>query len=100
MFICTVVVLLFVLSLFVPASGSPGNGSHPLEDPIKFAQTFVSLLAAADPELFDGKAKREGKPHRERKRRYVNDIFNELGPHYVRRAYRMEPASFWKLGWA
>jgi hypothetical protein len=35
--------------------------------------------------------------HRDRKRRYVNDIFNELGPYYVRRAYRMEPASFWNL---
>lgn len=36
-------------------------------------------------------------PHRPRKRRLVNDIFNEQGPYYVRRAYRMHADSFWTL---
>jgi DDE superfamily endonuclease len=35
--------------------------------------------------------------HRKRTRRYVNDIFNEQGPIYVRRAYRMQSSSFWEL---
>ena len=37
------------------------------------------------------------KTHNGRERRYINSIFKELGPHYVRRAYRMESPSFWKL---
>ena len=36
-------------------------------------------------------------PHRQRNRRQVNDIFNEQGPTYVRRAYRMHADSFWAL---
>jgi hypothetical protein len=42
----------------------------------------------------------DGEPpiqHRKRKRRFVNDIFNEKGPLYVRRAYRMQSSSFWEL---
>jgi hypothetical protein len=35
--------------------------------------------------------------HRERKHRPVNDIFNEQGPTYVWRAYRMNATSFWTL---
>ena len=35
--------------------------------------------------------------HNERKRRTVNSIFMEQGPYYVRRAYRMDSASFWEL---
>ena len=34
---------------------------------------------------------------RKRKRRLVHSIFEELGPYYVKRAYRMDEASFWKL---
>lgn len=35
--------------------------------------------------------------HRQRKRRYVNSIFFELGPYYVKRAYRMDQPTFWLL---
>ena len=35
--------------------------------------------------------------HRTRKRRPVGDIFDEQGPYYVRRAYRMDAAAFWEL---
>ena len=37
--------------------------------------------------------------HYNRKRRPVREIFAELGPHYVRRAYRMDESSFWGLLW-
>ena len=37
-----------------------------------------------------------GKPRR-RVRKLVNDVFDELGPGYMRRAYRMDQQSFWKL---
>ena len=35
--------------------------------------------------------------HRHRRRNYVHDIFDQHGPYYVRRAYRMNAKSFWKL---
>ena len=35
--------------------------------------------------------------HRTRERKRVSDIFNELGPYYVRRAYRMTSSDFWAL---
>ena len=31
------------------------------------------------------------------KRKYLKAIFRELGPSYQKRAYRMNPKSFWKL---
>ena len=34
---------------------------------------------------------------RDRNRRTVASIFKEQGPYYVRRAYRMNEESFWKL---
>ena len=42
--------------------------------------------------------KKERRSHSQRVvRRYVNSIFQELGPYYVRRAYQMHAPSFWKL---
>ena len=41
--------------------------------------------------------KRKTSPHRPRTRKNVNDTFAELGPYYVRRAYRMHADSFWAL---
>ena len=35
--------------------------------------------------------------HRNRVHRTVMSIFEEMGPTYVRQAYRMEAESFWKL---
>jgi hypothetical protein len=32
-----------------------------------------------------------------RKRRHIEEIFASLGPHYIRRSYRMTEPSFWKL---
>jgi DDE superfamily endonuclease len=56
------------------------------------------LVATFEPELLGQHKRRDGHVHRTRNRKYVNDIFNKMGPHYVRRAYRMvESSSFWKL---
>ena len=38
-----------------------------------------------------------GSKTRHRQRAKLQDIFNEYGPIYVRRAYRMKEASFWRL---
>ncbi|CAB9524784.1 unknown protein [Seminavis robusta] len=95
MFICTFLLLVWLLLLPLVAA----TRSHPLEGYLNFAQATLSLLTFADPAVFGEKTDNRcgGKPHCHRKRKFVNDIFNELGPHYVRRAYRMEPAFFWKL---
>jgi DDE superfamily endonuclease len=62
-----------------------------------FAVVACALVVALAPDSLGLQSKKKGHAHRKRKRKYVNDIFNELGPYYVRRAYRMEPTSFWKL---
>jgi hypothetical protein len=73
-------------------------GSHPLiENKVSFLMVACALVINLAPEVLGLQSKSERTVHRTRKRKYVNDIFNELGPYYVRRAYRMEPASFWKL---
>jgi hypothetical protein len=91
MFVGFLVVLWLLLTLRVV-------GGHPLLDNrSNFTLFACSLVIAIAPETLGLEAKRSGKKHRKRKRKYVNDIFNELGPYYVRRAYHMEPASFWKL---
>ena len=41
--------------------------------------------------------RQERPSHYKRTRKRVVDIFEELGPHYVRRAYRMNEQSFWNL---
>jgi len=72
---------------------------------LKLASVFSALLlsgtglAGGDDNDDDdeGKGKREQNPHRERTRRFVNQIFQELGPYCLRRAYRMDAASFWEL---
>jgi hypothetical protein len=68
---------------------------HPLIQPRNFLLVVCALVASLEPELLGLQERRVGYVHRTRNRKYVNDIFNEMGPHYVRGAYRMEPSSFW-----
>jgi hypothetical protein len=73
-------------------------GGHPLLDKrANFATVACALVIALAPDTLGLQQKKVGHAHRKRKRKFVNDIFNELGPYYVRRAYRMEPNSFWRL---
>jgi hypothetical protein len=70
---------------------------HPLAQQGNFLLVACALVASLEPELLGLHEKRVVSVHWTRNRKYVNDIFNEMGPHYVRRAYQMEPSSFWKL---
>jgi hypothetical protein len=73
-------------------------GGHPLQKHQNFLVTACTLVVSLIPESLGLQEKREGRQHRVRTRKFVNEIFEELGPYYVRRAYRrMEGASFWKL---
>jgi hypothetical protein len=87
---CAVVLLWLLLALHAV-------GGHPLRRKGNYLAVACMLVISLVPEAAGMQEKREGHRHRTRKRKYVNDIFNELGPHYVRRAYRMESDSFWKL---
>lgn len=65
------------------------------------ALTIAALVIAVDP-IAAGLKKRRAKKrremkHRTRKRKTVRELFQELGPNYTRRAYRMEERAFWKL---
>jgi hypothetical protein len=66
----------------------------------RFMSISQALLLEELPDVFGmngGVEERKGYMARERKRRSINDIFQEQGPYYVRRAYRMTAASFWTL---
>jgi DDE superfamily endonuclease len=68
-----------------------------------FITISTALLLCVTPEIFGdhdvGSKRKEERSsyHIKRVRKSVNEIFAQLGPHYVRRAYRMDEASFWKL---
>jgi DDE superfamily endonuclease len=86
-------VLVVVLLLWLPVAVG-----HPLvKNKGNFLIVACALVVAIDPQAIGLYDRKVSNIHRGRKRKYVNDIFNELGPYYVRRAYRMEAASFWKL---
>ena len=64
----------------------------------------ILLTVALPNDVFGDEKKRKNdddgelkKSHNKRVRRFVTDIFDELGPGYVRRAMRMQGASYWKL---
>ena len=92
------IVLLIVLALlFLPAAFSSPQ-SRQRQTRLVFA-TCAALISSAS-EIFGLDASRNQEPpgcHRNRKRRSVRSVHHELGPYYVRRAYRMTSASFWRL---
>jgi DDE superfamily endonuclease len=74
---------------------------------LRQAMTMISTAVAIEECSGDTESMKETKrdkrtsepPRRPRPRirRSVSDVFNCLGPHYFRRAYRMSYESFWKL---
>jgi hypothetical protein len=86
-----------LLLLLLLLAAFRATGGHPLMVKSNFAVVACALVVALAPDSLGLQARKKGHVHRKRKRKYVNDIFNELGPYYVRRAYRMESTSFWKL---
>lgn len=69
-----------------------------MSNKIRFVTAITAILLTSTEmgeELLD--KNRVGHRHRDRQRKFVNKMFNEYGPTYARRAYRMHPVSFWKL---
>lgn len=94
--------LLAVLLLFQLLQGCLATGR--INKRYKLVVGFTSLILNHSPELFgfdndDANEFFQGhsSAHQERKRRPVKEIFKELGPIYVRRAYIMTEADFWAL---
>lgn len=95
--VCFTCSLAFGVVLGQENGGSIGSSSG-------IASLVVTLIMAVLPADFGvgspPKKRKRGsrdKPIIERTRKYVNDIFKELGPSYVRRAYRMDAEAFWNL---
>jgi len=95
--------LLWVLLLDFVDSVFVDGASGVTADKGKLLSITLAALFATVPEEFgchdNGQKKRAPSfvDHIKRARRCVHSIMAELGPSYVRRAYRMEPSSFWKL---
>jgi hypothetical protein len=95
------VVLCLVLCDLVASAGADDSEEEGLSDKATLATVLGGVLIAAFPPDFgesdSDESAREGKTHRLRARKQVRRIFDEHGPYYVRRAYRMDEASFWEL---
>lgn len=76
------------------------NAADFTADKLLFVSSIASILLVSFPETFykeDGSEPRLGFQHRVRESKFVNRMFNEHGPGYTRRAYRMKADAFWKL---
>ncbi len=90
---------ILILSLLLFPVLALGQDETPLSsNRVVLVYITTALLLVTTPQMF-GFGQREGhhSPHIERKRRPVSSIFRELGPTYVRRAYRMSEHDFWQL---
>jgi DDE superfamily endonuclease len=109
-FVCVLAVLLILLfDLAVAAEDDDDEAARQFLAGVRlFASTAALLIAslpeggldiAEDTDTDEAPQRREG--HRERPRsrvrRSIQSIFREYGPYYIRRAYRMNEASFWQL---
>jgi hypothetical protein len=90
--VVAMLVSLAVVSLLLIVRAVP-----PLQKHENFLLVACALVITLAPESLGLQEKRKAHPPFARERKYVNDIFQELGPYYVRRAYLLEGASFWKL---
>jgi len=92
---------LFLLCMFfvIPeaeATDAPAlrNRNIRLSRKILVCLIYLGFVLFANPPTAVATTRR---PTSERKRRSVGSIFQELGPLYTRRAYRMDAAQFWRL---
>jgi hypothetical protein len=90
-----------LLSIFsaVSASGIDGEVDSSMEKR-RLIVILSSILLIAAPDTFgckNGKPKRKQSQHCKWKRRFVFNIFQEMGLTFVRRSYRMDAESFYKL---
>ena len=95
MFAMVLMLLLCFLLLFSAASAVKADAES---NRMIVLSTIILLIE--DPGSFGlepPKPKRQQASARKRSRRTVLSIFNEMGPVYVRRVYRMDADSFWRL---
>ena len=101
---------LAIAALLWQAVFAMDNDDDTFSDQVRLLFMIVSVLLCSFPEEFGFvsahdalanivKQKQKGhtSPSIQRERKFVHKIFVELGPYYVRRAYRMKEDSFWKL---
>ena len=91
--------ILWLLLIDLVTSAETGSN---VVDKMRLISITVAVLMHTVPEDFgDRKRKkpsfRQQSPCRNRKRRFVHDTHEELGPCYTRRAHRMTGDSFWEL---
>ena len=85
-----------LLLLFLPVVTAARTGLF--SSNITLLTIVTALLLAADLSVLSGRRQPKEQTERndtvERKRKYVHEIFRELGPSYQKRAYRMNNSSF------
>ena len=90
-------IYIFLAAVVVPvALAEPDEVCNLVNDSILhiILSSYTVFDIISDDLLFDSITRRR---FIRRKRKSVSDIFSELGPYYVRRAYRMDETQFWKL---
>lgn len=97
----TMLSFLLLITLVCVATAAPKKSGGIRNKSFLAAQIHASLLGSFPTEFGEDDTNSNNDDtrdtHRKRKRREVDSIFEELGPNYTRRAYRMEEESFWKL---
>jgi hypothetical protein len=88
-----------VLFAIIAAAESDPGGNGFFEGKSKLIVTLTSLLFVTAPEAFGTNIRKKVPrlPHRRSKKCRVWQIFQELGPTYIRWAYCMDKYSFYKL---
>ena len=98
-------ITLWITIAFLLAFGRTSCGMEGAKSSVKKKSTFAilasTLVLATIPETITIPTAPVHPPtsttYIQRKRRPVHTIFEELGPYYVRRAYRMNQEDFWRL---
>ena len=89
------------MAVDTPGGGSERSRSSKSREFMTLAATLLAGFPAGDFGVEEDDDSdddpRLGTKARVRKRQYVTKIFNEHGPIYTRRAYRMDASAFWKL---
>jgi hypothetical protein len=86
--------LLFSIGIAASNDGEYSSGSYKM---IIISTIFLMIEV---PDIFGLEQKTPKAvrpPHRNRRCCSVGSIFDEMGPNYVKQAYRMDSNSFWKL---
>ena len=97
---------IWLLLFDVVAESSSASDGFPLsEKKLRLVMTLGAMIGGVPRDITIGD--NDGLPrvglavgnggHRNRKRNLVHEMFDQYGPYYTKRAYRMSTKSFWKL---